>query len=86
MNIFFKIILYTRTLCISTGALAFLGMFYISNRIIIPIVYAVLIAMGLNFIVKYFLKKKLDKERALYKNKKIVKEPMFNPNNLNEPS
>lgn len=60
-----KIPYYAKTALISLSILAFVFTVYISQKIIIPIVYSVIIAILLNPVVNFLIRKKVNKIVAI---------------------
>jgi predicted PurR-regulated permease PerM len=61
----FKIPFYAKTALIFISAVAFVYTMYIGQNIIIPIVYATIIAILLNPLVNYLIRKRVNKILAI---------------------
>lgn len=65
MNTRLKIPLYAKVTLICVGMLAFFGMMYLAQSIIVPIVYSIILAVVLTPIVNFFVKKKMNRIVAI---------------------
>ena len=65
MNTLFKIPFYVRASLISLGMFAVISVLYVSQSIIVPLIYATIIAIVLSPIVDFFVRKKINRIIAI---------------------
>lgn len=65
MNTPFKIPFYAKASLIFIGVLAFISVLYISQHIIVPVIYATIIAIVLSPVVNFFVKHKMNRIVAI---------------------
>src|ERR1017187_8706461 len=65
MNSPFKIPFYARVSVIVIGIFAFISMLYLAQSIIVPIIYATIIAIVLSPVVSFLVRKKLNRIIAI---------------------
>lgn len=65
MGTFFKMPFYVKASLICMGMFAFISMLYISASIIVPLIYATIMAIVLSPVVNFFVRKKLSRSMAV---------------------
>src|ERR1035437_10359015 len=65
MSIFIKIPFYAKASLVFIGLFAFVGMLFIAQSIIVPVIYSTIIAIVLSPIVNYFVRKKMNRIIAI---------------------
>jgi len=65
MSIFIKIPFYAKASLVFIGLFAFVGMLFIAQSIIVPVIYSTIIAIVLSPIVNYFVRKRMNRIIAI---------------------
>src|ERR1035441_6168304 len=65
MNNLFKIPFYAKTSLLCMGLFAFISILYIAQNILVPLIFATLLAIVLSPIVNFFVQKKINRVLAI---------------------